>query len=632
MEFDFAQRLRSMAESRGLQQLAILIVTVFAVTMTMTAAVNEQWAPSVYREGEVAARTVYAPDDVMIEDAPSNERQREGVDAARVGAEPVFTKIKRGQVIVRAGDLVSRGQARRLKLLSETLRSQQLAGSVAGYAVLSALVLLSVYSFAVNFWPRPRLPNRDLILVAITLVLSALLVRIFALFSNSLSYSFADLDRSTFLLATPVAVGGILLQVTLGAMSVFMFVLSFGLLVEVFLEHSWLLLLLIVVGNIVAALSVKSCSRRASFIAAGLRIASVNVLLVLCFVMIYPDYRATEYAWRVVWAMSGGLLSGLLSAGLVPLAEYYGRYITDIKLLELSSLDRPLLRELSLQAPGTWNHAMVMSQIAESAAEAIGANSLLARVGSYYHDIGKIKMPLYFVENQRGKENRHDKLTPSMSALIIKSHVKEGIELANQHRLPALVVDLIPQHHGTALIEYFYEKAVAEAENGDTVDESHYRYGGPKPQSREAGILMLADAVEAASRTIVDPSPAKIQGAAQKIINKVFASGQLEESDLTLRDLHLIAKSFTRVLSGIFHRRVEYSEPVEKLREPKVSRDGQSEGKAEAGEAKSETNGRREENSDRSLSAAEGGRRSQEASAKKASESDSKETLKRLGM
>lgn len=224
-----------------------------------------------------------------------------------------------------------------------------------------------------------------------------------------------------------------------------------------------------------------------------------------------------------------------------------------------------------MQAPGTWNHSMVMGMMAEAAAIEIGANPVLARVGAYFHDVGKTTKPLYFVENQLHGENRHDRLSTSMSALIIRSHVKDGIELARKQKLPEAVVDMIPQHHGTSLIEYFYDKACKEAEengqNADDVDASLYQYPGPKPQTKEAGILMLADGIEAATRTLQEPTLDRITGLVQKMMNKVFAGGELNECDLTLRDLHVIAKNFTRVLTSIHHQRIAYAEPAEKVNE-----------------------------------------------------------------
>ena len=283
------------------------------------------------------------------------------------------------------------------------------------------------------------------------------------------------------------------------------------------------------------------------------------------------DASTTELGFRVCGAIVGGVLAAFVASGVTPLVEYFGGYVTDMRLIEMATLDHPLLKELSIQAPGTWNHSMVMGMMVEAGAESIGANPVVCRVGAYFHDVGKIKKPLYFVENQAAGENRHDKLSPSMSSLIIRSHVKEGIELARKHGLPKVIEDMIPQHHGTNRIEYFYEKARKEAEESgrdeSSIDENLYRYPGPKPQSREAGLLMLADGIEAAARTVPEPTLDRIQGLVQKQMNKIFASGELEESDLTLRDLHLIAKAFTRILNGIYHQRIAYAEPAEKTSE-----------------------------------------------------------------
>jgi putative nucleotidyltransferase with HDIG domain len=218
-----------------------------------------------------------------------------------------------------------------------------------------------------------------------------------------------------------------------------------------------------------------------------------------------------------------------------------------------------------VRAPGTYHHSVVVGNLVEAAAESINANPLLARVAAYYHDIGKASKPLYFIENQAGEENRHDKLTPSMSALVLISHIKEGSELAREKHLGQPIIDIIRQHHGTGLIKFFYDRAKTQAEaTGHTVEEKDFRYPGPKPQTREAGIVMLADCVEAASRSLVNPTPDRIQGMVQKIINNIFIDGQLDECELTLKNLHEIARSFNRILTGIFHHRIDYPEPVYK--------------------------------------------------------------------
>jgi putative nucleotidyltransferase with HDIG domain len=228
-------------------------------------------------------------------------------------------------------------------------------------------------------------------------------------------------------------------------------------------------------------------------------------------------------------------------------------------LLERASMDQPLLRELTVQAPGTYHHSIIVGNMVEAAAEAIGAKPLLARVSAYYHDIGKIQKPLYFIENQMGGENKHEKLAPSMSSLILIAHIKDGVEMARRARLEEPIVDIIQQHHGTRLISFFYQKAL-DQKGGDpaAVSMEDFRYPGPKPQTKEAGLVMLADAIEAASRTLIDPTPARIQGLVSRIINQTFADGQLDECELTLKDLNQIAAAFNKILNGIFHHRIEY--------------------------------------------------------------------------
>jgi hypothetical protein len=267
-------------------------------------------------------------------------------------------------------------------------------------------------------------------------------------------------------------------------------------------------------------------------------------------------------------AFVGGILTGVVATGILPLVEMSFGYTSDIKLLELGNLDQPLLRELMIQAPGSYHHSVIVSNMVEAAAEGVGSNPLLAKVAAYYHDIGKLNKPLYFVENQVDQENKHEKLAPSMSSLILLSHVKDGVELSTKYKLGKEITDIIRQHHGTNLISYFYEKAKEQAQKKDgkaiQVKEEDFRYPGPKPQTKEAGLIMLADVVEAASRTLVDSTASRIQGMVQKIINKVFSEGQLDECELTLKDLNEIAKSFNKTLSGIFHHRIEYPEAVSK--------------------------------------------------------------------
>jgi len=242
-------------------------------------------------------------------------------------------------------------------------------------------------------------------------------------------------------------------------------------------------------------------------------------------------------------------------------------YTTDSKLLEFANLDRPLIKRLMIEAPGTYNHSVIVATLAEAAASAIEASSLKAKVMGYYHDIGKLDKKLYFIENQADGKNRHDKLSPSMSALILIGHVKKGVELARKYKLGNEIIEGIIQHHGTSLIKYFYQKSLKSG--NDTVKEEDFRYPGPKPQTREAGIVMLADVVEAAVRALERPTPARIQGRVKELINDVFADGQLESCELTLKDLHQIAKSFNKILTSIYHSRIEYTDKAQEKKKEK---------------------------------------------------------------
>ena len=241
-----------------------------------------------------------------------------------------------------------------------------------------------------------------------------------------------------------------------------------------------------------------------------------------------------------------------------PIVETLFGYTPNIQLIDLANMNHPLLREMIVRAPGTYHHSQLVGILAEAAARAVDGNPLLARVGSYYHDIGKMKKPQYFIENQKG-DNPHDHLTPTMSALIIEAHVADGIEMAREYKLPKLIMDFIPEHQGTKLIGYFFNKAKRfENKHVDEVHESEFRYPGPKPQTREAAIVMIADACEAATRSIADPTPVKIQAMVHHIITKRFLEEQFSDCDLTLRDLQVIEEVFTRTLVSLHHHRIEY--------------------------------------------------------------------------
>lgn len=425
------------------------------------------------------------------------------------------------------------------------------------FLTIPAFLMFAFHSYALRWQPEEIRNPRNLRIIALLVLLVALICRLFLLLVSAIHAGFSSIPLSSLEYSLPVALSGVLFSVFFNPRLAFAG--SFGtiILVSFFSTDPFSFFLVSFVGSMAGISSLMRHEERTSFLKAGVLIGVANMATILVLALLHQ--RIENLPYDLICGALNGLLVGILALGLLPSLESLFDITTNFKLLELSNLHQPILRQLILVAPGTYHHSIVLGTLAEAAAEAIGVNSLLVRVSAYYHDIGKIKKPAYFIENQMGALNRHDKLSPSMSSLIVTSHVKDGVELARENNLPAPIIDIIRQHHGTCLITYFYQKA-KDAENPklEEVREQEYRYTGPKPQSKEAAIVMLADAVEAASKTLTDPTPARVQGMVKRIINNIFVDGQLEECDLTLRDLHQIAKAFVRILTGIFHHRVEY--------------------------------------------------------------------------
>lgn len=309
-------------------------------------------------------------------------------------------------------------------------------------------------------------------------------------------------------------------------------------------------------GSLCGAYAVLNARTRAVFLKAGLLIGLVQLL---CAFLVKMDFSWLYITTALKPLFLNGIVCAVLAGASLKIFESIFGEITNFTLLELSDLSHPLLKRLMVEAPGTYHHCLIVSNLAEAAADTIGAHALLTRVGSYYHDIGKMVKPEYFTENQMMTGNKHDTLEPSMSRLVILNHVKEGVELAKQFKLNQRIMDFILEHQGTALIHYFYQKALTEAD-AQQVREQDYRYPGPKPKSKETAIVMLADSVEGATRPMEDHSPQKIGDVVRKVINNKFIDGQLDECDLTLREIDVIASSFVRVLSATYHGRVKYPE------------------------------------------------------------------------
>lgn len=487
--------------------------------------------------------------------------------AARDAVKPVLFQVKKGEMIIREGERVTEEQLAKLNAFRDLGGDLGALRLAAGLTLAMLLLVFTGHRFAVRNISKYRTRMRDLLFLASTCFTLFVLVKLAIFICNALEGAFPYIDSTSYYYAIPFAAGAMLVRIALNSEVALLFSIVFAVAIGLLFGSNLPMTMFVLVGSLAAAHWVRHCCQRNTLYQAGMWLSLANVLMVLAIQFLAGRPFDEQLFYKAGFGVAGGFISALLVTGLVPLIESLFKYTTNIKLLELANMNTPVLRELMIRAPGTYHHSIIVGNLAECAAETIGANPLLARVAAYYHDIGKIRKPLYFVENIGAQENRHDKLAPSMSALILMSHVKEGVDMAREHKLGQTLVDIIRQHHGTALIKFFYDKAKNQADPGvHQVDERDYRYPGPKPQTREAALIMLADAIEAASRTLADPTPARIQGMVQKIINNIFIDGQLDECELTLKDLHNIAKSFNRILAGIFHHRIDYPEPVYKER------------------------------------------------------------------
>jgi cyclic-di-AMP phosphodiesterase PgpH len=522
--------------------------------------------------------------------SPNLTFDREGTEdkkgEARAAVRPVLFKMKRGEMIVRVGERVSSEQAMKLQKI---FKNRSATPFMTGVGIFGLVLVLfyAPYRFGRKNIRKFNPSNKDILLLSLLTVLNFAILKLVSTVSTAMGGLFPGVDTASYFYLFPFAASAIIVRVILNSEVALVYCAVCAPLTGIMLNNSLQVVIYALLGGIVGAHGVRQCKERGTIYSAGLKVSVVNMALALAFHVYGDSPLSLQTIYCLAFAFLGGIINAVYVSGTIPLVEALFQYTTDIKLLELANLNSPLLRELMIRAPGTYHHSVLVGNLVEAGAEAINANPLLGRVAAYYHDVGKLKKPQYFIENLTDSENRHDKLSPSMSALILISHMKEGVELAREYRLGLPIIEIIRQSHGTSLISYFYLKAKGlEVPGAPPVDERDFRYPGPKPQTREAGLVLLADCVEAASRTLTDPTPARIQGMVQKIINNIFIDGQLDECELTLKNLHEIAKSFNQILSGIYHHRIDYPEPAykEKCVAKKCTEDSDSESpKAEVG-------------------------------------------------
>ncbi len=488
----------------------------------------------------------------------------ETAQRARQAAEKVVPRsreLRRGQVLIRRGDTVNPELADTLRVLRRQRLDTDNVTQITGIVLLIALLIA-------GWWPAMRLvsPAADfrlrLSMMFILVLLFTAVDRLGLFLATAIAFNAQGSALSTaevYFWALPFAAGPATVLVLIGMQPAFVFAVCGAGIAGVMLGGDFQMAAYALASGVVAALAAQRSRDRASLSRVGLVVGAANVALMFVIELYrgLPD-SPVSLAFAAMFAFVGGPLSVGVVSFLLPLFESMFGITTDTRLLELSNQNLPLLKRLSLEAPGTYQHSLAVGNLAEAGAEAVGANSLLLRVCAYYHDVGKLVKPDYFVENQRNG-NPHDNLAPSMSALVIQSHVKEGLEMAREARLPLTIRQGIATHHGTKLIRYFFNRA--KERGGDEkseVRESAYRYPGPKPHTKELGILLLADAVEAAARTLEVPSPGKLQALIDKIFSNDLEDGQLDDCDLTFSELDKVASAFLWVLTSMYHHRIDY--------------------------------------------------------------------------
>lgn len=474
------------------------------------------------------------------------EKMEENIKEAQKNVQKVI--IKKNQIIVKEGEPVTERQIEILKelgLLNSGL-NKNYTSSFIFVAILVGLVLFIQYSYIAREDKEIFNDNKLLVLISSVNIITLLLTLGINVISPYL---------------IPVACGSMLITILINHRISLIVNLLNLIFVSVIVGFDPIVIVLSLLSIVLGSIALKKVQQRNDIIYSAIYITVVLGIISLTIGMISSNNLKENFI-HTAYTILSGIISGILAIGLLPFFESIFDVVTNIKLLELSNPNQPLMKKLLMEAPGTYHHSMMVANLAEAAAETVGGNPVIARVGAYYHDIGKTKRPYFFGENQIGKENPHDKITPNLSTLVILSHTKDGLELAKEHNIPKVIQDIIVQHHGTTLVKYFYYKAKNSSEDSDEIKEEDFRYSGPVPNTKESGILMLADSVEAAVRSISDPTKGKIEEMVNNIINDKLNSKQLINCDLTLKDIEVIRKSFLKTLDGIYHHRIEY--PSEK--------------------------------------------------------------------
>jgi hypothetical protein len=523
------------------------------------------WSGLTPRQREVLVE--FATANLLPNLSPNQSETLTRRERAQSSVDRVFNQVRKGEVVVRKGDEVGLMAARVIEQIYGERSWRKLLSPVAGTLALLSLAFLAL-ALGLKRERFAGISGPRLLTQALLLLLGSLLGAKAAVFTaTSLAAAFDHPALSAvqpYLWAVPYASLALVATLLGGrALGLLLAVILALLLPRIAGDGALALVIYTLAGSLAAIFTVErfQLKQRLGLTRIGLMLALTNVSLILLFSTLngWPERNPGLLGFELLCGAAGGVLASAVVSFLLPILEALFGTTTEIKLIELANTNLPVLRRLAFEAPGTFQHSLMVANLAKEGCEAIEADAVLAYTGGLYHDIGKVFRPEYFIENQRRGVNPHDKLAPSMSALVIINHVKEGVELAHRHHLPRVIVDAIEQHHGTRVLSFFFKRAQEQADPDTSgIRELDYRYPGPRPQDKVMGVLMLADAVEAAARTLTDPTAMKIRGLIRTIVDDCLKDGQLDQTDLTLADLRRVSEAFERVLINIYHQRVDY--------------------------------------------------------------------------
>lgn len=483
----------------------------------------------------------------------NEEETKRRREEAALAVEPVERTIRRGENIIRQGEVVEPEHIQALAALN-LLQPQTNASAILGLIMMVSIFMGVVIIYIHRFHFQEITQGGILILISLLPVLLLLLARGFTLIPIQ--------DPG---LLVPLGTVSMLITILISSQLAFILLIFLSFLVALVTGGGMMQVVVGFMGGMAGIFSVSRVSQRSDMVRAGFYVGVVTAITAIAFSFLDGSWNLFQVLRLGFLGIINGVMAAILTNGSLPFLENSLGMVSAVKLLELSNPHHPLLKRLLLEAPGTYHHSVIVGNLAEAGAEEVGADTLLTRVAAYYHDIGKIRRPYFFTENQFGGDNPHDRISPNLSTIIIKNHVKEGVELALKHRLPAPIVEIIRQHHGTNLVSFFYEEA-RQGTRHDRVEEVDFSYEGPRPQTKEAALIMLADVVEASvrSESLSRLHQGRIDTLVKEMIKEKLNRGQLDQCDLTLKGLDRIGEAFVKILSGIFHQRVEYPDTDEK--------------------------------------------------------------------